>query len=134
MARWPSMHARLKGMKPHLPPKKDDNKPTLGKYTKSDVKEEKKMTNRESVCVIVLDLDETLLHTYREDTSGDDVDYVIFAKDGSSCLLAGTLRPGALDFLKWAASIFEVVVWTAGREDYASMVRNCLDPEGRLIT
>lgn len=31
MARWPSMHARLKGMKPHLPPKKDDNKPTLGK-------------------------------------------------------------------------------------------------------
>lgn len=31
MARWPSMHARLKGMKPHLPPKKDDHKPTLGK-------------------------------------------------------------------------------------------------------
>lgn len=31
MARWPSVHARLKGMKPHLPPKKDDNRPTLGK-------------------------------------------------------------------------------------------------------
>lgn len=31
MAKWPSMHARLKGMKPHLPPKKDDGKPTLGK-------------------------------------------------------------------------------------------------------
>jgi hypothetical protein len=31
MARWPSMHARLKGMKPHLPPKKDGNRPTLGK-------------------------------------------------------------------------------------------------------
>ena len=29
MARWPSMHARLKGMKPHLP-KKTDNRPTLG--------------------------------------------------------------------------------------------------------
>jgi hypothetical protein len=30
MARWPSMHARLKGMKPHLPPKREDNRPTLG--------------------------------------------------------------------------------------------------------
>lgn len=34
MARWPSMHARLKGMKPHLPPKKDDQRPTLGKEKK----------------------------------------------------------------------------------------------------
>jgi hypothetical protein len=43
------MHARLKGMKPHLPPKKDDNKPTLGKYTKMMLKKRKKMTNRENV-------------------------------------------------------------------------------------
>lgn len=35
MARWPSMHARLKGMKPHLPPKKDDQRPTLGKKKKT---------------------------------------------------------------------------------------------------
>ncbi|KAG2203039.1 hypothetical protein INT47_013255 [Mucor saturninus] len=112
MARWPSMHARLKGMKPHLPPKKDDDKPTL-----------------------VLDLDETLLHTYRDthDNEGQ-VDYVIYAKDGNSCLLAGRLRPGVIEFLTWAASSFEVVVWTAGREDYARMARGCLDPHNNLIT
>ncbi|KAK4510589.1 uncharacterized protein ATC70_005020 [Mucor velutinosus] len=111
MARWPSMHARLKGMKPHLPPKKDDYKPTL-----------------------VLDLDETLLHTYRDTINNGEVDYVVYAKDGYSCLLAGRLRPGVIDFLTWAASSFEVVVWTAGREDYARMARDCLDPENKLIT
>ncbi|ORX45298.1 HAD-like protein [Hesseltinella vesiculosa] len=114
MARWPSMHARLKGMKPHLPPKKDDDRPTL-----------------------VLDLDETLLHTYRE-TSGKpadywDADYVVYAKDGRSCL-AGNLRPGVTEFLAWASGIFEVVVWTAGHDDYAQMVCKLLDPESRLIT
>ncbi|KAI8093587.1 HAD-like domain-containing protein [Halteromyces radiatus] len=113
MARWPSMHARLKGMKPHLPPKKDDNRPTL-----------------------VLDLDETLLHTYREPKSDPndywDADYVVYAKDRRSCL-AGILRPGVTEFLVWASGIFEVVVWTAGHDDYAQMVCKLLDPEGNLI-
>ncbi|CEG65364.1 hypothetical protein RMATCC62417_02165 [Rhizopus microsporus] len=111
VARWPSLYKRLKGMKPHLPPKKDDTRPTL-----------------------VLDLDETLLHTYRGEVASKQVDYVIYAQDGHSCLLAGTLRPGVFDFLNWAANYFEVVVWTAGTEDYAAMARSCLDPEDKLIT
>lgn len=82
----------------------------------------------------MLDLDETLLHTYRDTINNGEVDYVIYAKDGYSCLLAGRLRPGVMDFLTWAASSFEVVVWTAGREDYARMARGCLDPENKLIT
>lgn len=82
----------------------------------------------------VLDLDETLLHTYRGEVASKQVDYVIYAQDGHSCLLAGTLRPGVFDFLNWAASYFEVVVWTAGTEDYAAMARSCLDPEDKLIT
>lgn len=59
---------------------------------------------------------------------------MIYAKDGNSCLLAGRLRPGVIEFLTWAASSFEVVVWTAGREDYAHMARGCLDPHKNLIT
>jgi TFIIF-interacting CTD phosphatase-like protein len=86
------------------------------------------------IVYIVLDLDETLLHTYRETYTAGEVDYVIYAKDGYSCLLAGTLRPGVIDFLSWAASLFEVVVWTAGREDYARMARDCLDPNRSMIT
>lgn len=81
-------------------------------------------------------MDETLLHTYRDTNNNEEVevDYVVYAKDGYSCLLAGRLRPGVIEFLTWAASLFEVVVWTAGREDYARMARNCLDPENKLIT
>ncbi|KAI9259008.1 HAD-like domain-containing protein [Phascolomyces articulosus] len=111
MARWPSMHARLKGMKPHLP-KKTDSRPTL-----------------------VLDLDETLLHTYRgQHQDFTQPDYVFFAEDGQSILSAGILRPGVTEFLMWASGTFEVVVWTAGDDEYAGMVRSVLDPENKLIT
>ncbi|KAI7886076.1 HAD-like protein [Lichtheimia hyalospora FSU 10163] len=111
MARWPSMHARLKGMKPHLP-KKTDSRPTL-----------------------VLDLDETLLHTYRGQREAPlDPDYVVYAEDKRSVLTAGILRPGVTEFLIWASGTFEVVVWTAGDDDYASMVRSVLDPDNKLIT
>ncbi|KAI8989256.1 HAD-like domain-containing protein [Pilobolus umbonatus] len=112
MARWPSVTARLKGMKPHLPPKKD-NKPTL-----------------------VLDLDETLLHTYRDPTDDNsmEVDYRMYGHDETNCLLAGRFRPGVIEFLQWASTLFEVVVWTAGREDYATLARNYLDPDRKLIT
>lgn len=80
-------------------------------------------------------MDETLLHTYRDINNNEqEVDYVIYAKDGNSCLLAGRLRPGVIEFLTWASSSFEVVVWTAGREDYARMARGCLDPQNNLIT
>ncbi|SAL98210.1 hypothetical protein [Absidia glauca] len=86
--------------------------------------------------LLVLDLDETLLHTYREPTSNVndywDADYVVYAKDRRSCL-AGILRPGVTEFLVWASGIFEVVVWTAGHDDYAQMVCKLLDPEGTLI-
>lgn len=83
----------------------------------------------------MLDLDETLLHTYRDINDNEkEVDYVMYAKDGNSCLLAGRLRPGVIEFLTWAAISFEVVVWTAGREDYARMARGCLDPQNNLIT
>jgi hypothetical protein len=47
MAKWPSMHARLKGMKPHLPPKKDDGRPTLGK---EGVQKNKKKTVQDAEC------------------------------------------------------------------------------------
>ncbi|KAI8070617.1 HAD-like domain-containing protein [Gilbertella persicaria] len=111
MMRWPSLHSRLKGMKPHLPPKKADNKPTL-----------------------VLDLDETLLHTYRDMDNKYDVDYVLYDHHRTSRLLAGRLRPGVMDFLTWASDAFEIVVWTAGTRDYAMMARTCLDPNNQLIT
>lgn len=111
-ARWPSIRARLKGMKPHLP-KKADDKPTL-----------------------VLDLDETLLHTYRDVNAGhSEPDYIIYASENTNQIItAGTLRPGVKKFLKWASEIFEVVVWTAGDDDYAATVMNILDADRQYIS
>lgn len=133
MARWPSLHARLKGMKPHLP-KKTDTRPTLGKYIELIFDWIQCLADR-LVFLSVLDIDETLLHTYRHQTEApSDPDYVVYAEDKRSVLTAGILRPGVTEFLIWASGTFEVVVWTAGDDDYANMVRTVLDPENKYIT
>jgi len=66
-------------------------------------------TNK-SEYTLVLDLDETLVH------------YV--ENDQNSKLL---VRPGARQFLKEMAEIYEVVIFTAAMQDYADWVLNQLD-------
>lgn len=83
----------------------------------------------------MLDIDETLLHTYRGlSEAPSEPDYVVYAEDKRSVLTAGILRPGVTEFLMWASGTFEVVVWTAGDDEYANMVSSVLDPENKLIT
>jgi TFIIF-interacting CTD phosphatase-like protein len=84
----------------------------------------------------VLDLDETLLHTYRDVNAGhSEPDYIIYASENTNQIItAGTLRPGVKKFLKWASEIFEVVVWTAGDDDYAATVMDILDADRQYIS
>lgn len=82
-----------------------------------------------------MDIDETLLYAYRHGSEETfDPDYVVYAADRRSVLTAGILRPGVTEFLIWASGIFEVIVWTAGDDEYASMVRTVLDPQKKYIT
>ncbi|RUP49810.1 HAD-like domain-containing protein [Jimgerdemannia flammicorona] len=119
---WPSLRWRLKycraNGKPLLPKKTDD-----------------KLT-------VVLDLDETLLHTYHDsDAKPSQLDYSVavpvplpIPDYDAQCVVHGSLRPGVTQFLEWAASMFELVVWTAGTKWYAEAIVNKLDPERRLIS
>ena len=43
-------------------------------------------------------------------------------------------RKGLAEFLEWASSAFEVCVFTAGTEEYASAIVDILDSEGRLFS
>jgi Dullard-like phosphatase family protein len=66
---------------------------------------------------LVLDLDETLIHSVVDPVSNETTTHQ---------------RPGLSHFLQQVASMFEVVVFTAGLEDYASPIIDSLDPQGLI--
>ena len=84
--------------------------------------------------LLVLDMDETLLHTAREgEVLPRSPDTDCFApKLGTS--LPVFKRPGVDQFLKEVAAEYEVAVWTAGIKEYAEPVLDWIDPNGYITT
>lgn len=97
--------------------------------------------------VLVLDMDETMLHARfiqnDEDEANDDGDFAftLLSESSGSADVAGAnslkvsikLRPFldmALDFL---AKYYEIVVFTAGTQDYADAALDFIDPERQII-
>lgn len=80
---------------------------------------------------LVLDLDETLVHSSFEQIQ--DADLVVRVKI-DSCVVPVYVkkRPGLDDFLKEAAEIYELVTFTASQATYADPVLNALDPLGYI--
>ena len=67
---------------------------------------------------LVLDLDETLIH------------YVDTGEDEGSFFL---IRPYCLQFLKQMSEYYEIVIFTAGVQEYADWVVDQLDPDKKFI-
>lgn len=89
-------------------------------------------TNFPSRITLVLDLDETLVHSSVEEIESPDmvfpvsfngVDYSVFAR----------VRPGYKEFIEFALKHFEVVVFTASQSIYADKLLDILDPENRFF-
>ncbi|XP_010441680.1 PREDICTED: CTD nuclear envelope phosphatase 1-like [Camelina sativa] len=83
---------------------------------------------------IVLDLDETLVHSSMEKP---DVpyDFVINPKiDGQMLTFYVIKRPGVDEFLKKIGEQYQIVVFTAGLREYASLVLDKLDPDRGVIS
>eukprot|EP00792_Barthelona_sp_PAP020_P008062 TRINITY_DN3193_c4_g11_i1.p1 TRINITY_DN3193_c4_g11~~TRINITY_DN3193_c4_g11_i1.p1 ORF type:complete len:396 (+),score=89.08 TRINITY_DN3193_c4_g11_i1:46-1188(+) len=87
---------------------------------------------------LVLDLDETLVHSIDmsdigqvETTDFSGFDYFDFRVSGwpMRCIL----RPGLTCFLKDLSKIFEIIVFTAGMQEYADIVIDRIDPDRRFI-
>ncbi|XP_042435220.1 probable C-terminal domain small phosphatase [Zingiber officinale] len=82
---------------------------------------------------VFLDLDETLVQS-RTDPPPDRYDFTVHPSiDGRVVPFYVLKRPGADELLRAAAGDFEVVVFTAGLREYASLVLDRLDPAGNLI-
>ena len=83
---------------------------------------------------IVLDLDETLIHSSMEKPEVP-YDFVVRPEiDGQILTFFVIKRPGVDDFLKRVGEKYQIVVFTAGLREYASLVLDKLDPERRVIS
>lgn len=73
--------------------------------------------------LLILDMDETLLHTTDEYQLNDDYDFKIVFDEGgwsSKTTYFVRKRPYLNEFLDFAFNNFKVAVWTAGGKDYAA--------------
>lgn len=84
---------------------------------------------------LLVDMDETLIHS-EEWKTGVKYDEVVEIVNpmGMKEKIGVFVRPYCLEFLQRMAARFEIVVYTAAREDYASQVIDRLDPTGRLVS
>jgi len=86
---------------------------------------------------LVLDLDETLVHTSLDDDGLSCVryDHVFDVADGAARVVRVHVlkRPHVDDFLARAAELFEITVFTASEKSYADKLLSLLDPEGRIF-
>ncbi|KAL5723125.1 hypothetical protein ACHQM5_006559 [Ranunculus cassubicifolius] len=82
--------------------------------------------------VLVLDLDETLVHA-RHEMFGEEAD-LSFNLVEEGCNYYVKLRPGVREFLERVSEIFNVVIFTASEKEYADKIIDFLDPESRLIS
>ncbi|GLC42070.1 hypothetical protein PLESTM_001282700 [Pleodorina starrii] len=81
---------------------------------------------------LVLDLDETLVHSSLEAVDRSDFSFpVVF--NGTEHQVYVRQRPYLRDFMVRVAALFEVVVFTASQRIYAERLLDILDPEQQLV-
>ncbi|KAL6619579.1 hypothetical protein ACP70R_034718 [Stipagrostis hirtigluma subsp. patula] len=83
---------------------------------------------------LFLDLDETLIHSQTDPPPSARYDFTVRPVIGGQAITFYVAkRPGVDAFLRAAAESFEVVVFTAGLQEYASLVLDRLDPDGAVF-
>eukprot|EP01063_Lacrimia_lanifica_P027719 TRINITY_DN3931_c2_g1_i1.p3 TRINITY_DN3931_c2_g1~~TRINITY_DN3931_c2_g1_i1.p3 ORF type:complete len:224 (+),score=68.87 TRINITY_DN3931_c2_g1_i1:60-731(+) len=83
---------------------------------------------------LVLDMDETLIHTKWEPTKDAEWVLDIGQKDGESTTIWVLKRPGLEAFLKRCCELFDVIIWTAGQQGYAEpIIRKIVDAAGVTV-
>ncbi|XP_038987509.1 CTD small phosphatase-like protein 2 isoform X1 [Phoenix dactylifera] len=82
---------------------------------------------------LVLDLDETLVHSTLEHCDDADFTFPVFLNMKQHTVYV-RCRPHLQLFLERVAQIFEIVIFTASQSIYAEQLLDILDPEKKLIS
>ncbi|XP_068484009.1 uncharacterized protein [Phaseolus vulgaris] len=92
----------------------------------------KESPRRKSI-TLVLDLDETLVHSTLEHCDDADFTFTVFFNMKEYTVYVKQ-RPYLHAFLERVSEMFEVVIFTASQSIYAKQLLDILDPEGRFIS
>ncbi|CAL0306496.1 unnamed protein product [Lupinus luteus] len=92
----------------------------------------KQSQGRKSV-TLVLDLDETLVHSTLQHCDDADFTFNVFYSMKENTVYVKQ-RPNLHTFLERVSEMFEVVIFTASQSIYAKQLLDILDPDGRLIS
>ncbi|GAB2299088.1 hypothetical protein Dimus_033159 [Dionaea muscipula] len=83
--------------------------------------------------ILVLDLDETLVHSTLEHREDADFMFTVFYNMKQQTVYVKK-RPYLQTFLERVAEMFEIIVFTASQIIYAAQLLDILDPDGKLIS
>ncbi|KAL4449242.1 hypothetical protein ABPG74_015624 [Tetrahymena malaccensis] len=82
---------------------------------------------------LVLDLDETLIHSSQKKPQKYDLNFKIQTSTTKEEFFVN-FRPNVQNFLRTMATYYEVFIWTASIKEYADVIINQLDPYGNFIS
>ncbi|GMI93529.1 SCP1-like small phosphatase 4 [Hibiscus trionum] len=88
---------------------------------------------RRKLITLVLDLDETLVHSTLEPCDDADFTFTVFFNMKEHTVYVKQ-RPHLHTFLEKVAEMFEVIIFTASQSIYAEQLLNILDPDQKLIS
>ncbi|XXG67775.1 hypothetical protein AAC387_Pa06g1040 [Persea americana] len=92
-----------------------------------------KETRKRKPVTLVLDLDETLVHSTLEHCDDADFTFSVYFNMKENTVYVRQ-RPYLDVFLKRVAEMFEVIVFTASQSIYAEQLLNILDPDRKFIS
>ncbi|XP_010916070.1 uncharacterized protein [Elaeis guineensis] len=92
-----------------------------------------KEIGRKKSVTLVLDLDETLVHSTLEHCDDADFTFPVFFNMKQHTVYVRR-RPYLQIFLEKVAQMFEIVIFTASQSIYAEQLLNILDPDRKLIS
>lgn len=81
---------------------------------------------------LVLDLDETLVHSSFQDMKKPDTVLLIKSEGGEDLKINVRYRPGLREFLEALAPVYELMVFTASLPNYADKLLDLIDPENLI--
>ncbi|GAV79579.1 NIF domain-containing protein [Cephalotus follicularis] len=88
---------------------------------------------RRKPVTLVLDLDETLVHSTLEQCDDANFTFTVFFNMKEHTVYVKQ-RPYLHTFLERVAEMFEVIIFTASQSIYAEQLLDMLDPDGKLIS
>ncbi|CAN6452900.1 unnamed protein product [Victoria cruziana] len=90
-------------------------------------------TEKRKPNTLVLDLDETLIHSSLEHCPDADFSFSVCV-NMKEYIVYVRQRPHLHRFMERVAEMFEIVIFTASQSIYANQLLNILDPDNRLIS